>query len=233
MKKKVGPAKRALWILLEMLGYGAIIVFPFVVIFTLLYGIYQFCDIPGRLILKIFLGKNLPGWGFILIIGLVLITGAFLRSKFAKQRGINERLLETSKKIPFIGKIIEFIQKAMRSYARLKELQEKRGTVFVLVEYPRKEMWSVAALTGILPQKKGEKRKEPLACTFVFSSPLPFTGYPGFIKKSEADKLERIPFEQAMEVVFSAGLISEGEVGKRLDKIEEVSKRLNLGPYPA
>jgi len=125
-------------------------------------------------------------------------------------------------KIPFINKIYIWVRQISET------VLEKRQTLFkevVLVEYPRKGLWSMGFVTAsvppnLIPGSEGIDR----VSVFIATVPNPTTGFFIFVPRSEVIVL---PFSigEAMKLLFSAGAVypGTGVVDDRptlLDKLE-------------
>jgi uncharacterized membrane protein len=90
----------------------------------------------------------------------------------------------------------------------------------VLIEYPRRGVWSYAFLTGriagsAVPGAGHAKLPEQMVKVFIPSTPNPTTGY--FLLLREDDIVEtELTVEEAFKLIVSAGIASgETETGVR------------------
>jgi len=125
-------------------------------------------------------------------------------------------------KIPFINKIYVWVRQISEA------VLEKRQTLFqevVLVEYPRKGVYSMGFVTASVPPNlvPGPAGVEQVAI-FIATVPNPTTGFFIFVPRSEVVVL---PFTigEAMKLLFSAGAVypGKGVIDNRptlLDKLE-------------
>lgn len=135
----------------------------------------------------------------ILLAGVVLVSmvGFFSRLYFGKK--VLQWLGEGIQRIPFFGAI----------YASLKQLFTaissgggKQFSRVVFVEYPRKEMWSVAFVTGNAPF-----RGLPQGCLSVFipTVPNPTSGFHLMLR--ECDVIESgLRVDEAFKLILSLGV---------------------------
>ncbi|MCD6594484.1 DUF502 domain-containing protein [bacterium] len=165
---------------------------------------FIFVKIDGILggLFKLWLGIEIPGLGFIALVLLIMIAG-FLTSSY-----IGRKLFKISDsiftKLPFVKTV----------YLTVKQLQEllkiRKSIVFhgsVLIEYPRKGIWVIAFLSSPKPINIAGKLTYPI---FVPTTPNPTSGFLIFADESEFIRLD-IPFEEAMKIVVSAGIINPDE----------------------
>ncbi|AZB72018.1 DUF502 domain-containing protein [Synechococcus elongatus] len=133
----------------------------------------------------------------ILVIGLMArnIVGRFLLD-------FGERTLQA---IPLAGSV----------YKTLKQLLETvlkdNGTRFrrvVLVEYPRKGLWSVGFVTGNVSEAIQAKRPDAaLVSVFIPSTPNPTTGWYAVVCEEELQTLE-MSVEDAFKILISGGIVA-------------------------
>jgi uncharacterized membrane protein len=80
----------------------------------------------------------------------------------------------------------------------------------VLIEYPRKGIFTIGFLTSDLKGEIQNKIQEDSVCVFVPTSPNPTSGYIVFIPKQELIYLN-LTAEKAMKLIISGGLLPEDE----------------------
>ena len=76
----------------------------------------------------------------------------------------------------------------------------------VLVEYPRRGIYTVGLLTGGTLKSIEKVAGEPSVTVFIPSSPTPFTGYTINLAASEVFPID-ITFDEAIRFVVSAGVL--------------------------
>lgn len=146
-------------------------------------------------------GITIPGIGLLILVLLVLIVGALASFATAKIIRHFENLFL---RLPLVNKI----------YAPVKQISGflfgKRKTAFkkvVLVEYPKKEVYSIGFITNEEASIMDEKVGKKLINVFVSSSPSPVTGFTIFVPEEELIHLP-ISVEEAMRLVVSGGMLN-------------------------
>ncbi len=183
--------------------------------FTIL-GIYWIVQQLDNLILpKVFAFVGLephlrpPFVGALFTVALILAGGALTRSFIGRSV---LRLWE---------RVVDRIPVARSLYAVLKQFMQAifgagdpSFSSVVLIEYPRRGIWSYAFLTGQLdsgqvPGAANAELPERLVKVFIPSTPNPTTGY--FLLLPEEDvQLTDLSVEEAFKLIISAG-IATGE----------------------
>jgi len=128
---------------------------------------------------------------------------------------------------------IPFIKGIYRSVGQVSEsLFTQRKTLFqevVLVQYPRKGIYTMAFVTGTVPQndmgiKLDSGSDEPLVTLFVPTTPNPTSGVLIIVPRSEVTPMD-LPVSDAVTFIMSAGAVRPGKSNKNLsptllDKLE-------------
>lgn len=149
-----------------------------------------------------FIGHYIPGLGLVLGILLLLLVGWFTTNIVFK-----EFLLWLEKwlyKVPLVKTI----------YSSAKQINDvlfaqKFASAFrqvVLLEYPRKGIWSVGFVTGHGHEYFNEKTRHKLVSVFIATTPTPATGFIVFVPEDEVIPLD-ITLEDAFKMIISAGVL--------------------------
>src|SRR5262249_33807274 len=103
----------------------------------------------------------------------------------------------------------------------------------VLVEYPRKGIWSVGFVTSAGMRDVGEFAGERVLTVFIPSTPTPFTGFTITVKESEAMSAP-ITVDEALRFVLTGGvLVPTKQAGHAADTIGEALGKAALTPAEA
>ena len=81
----------------------------------------------------------------------------------------------------------------------------------VLVEFPRKGIWTVGFITNESAAQAGEKRLN----IFIPTSPNPTSGFLQIVSEDEVIRTD-IPVDRALRMVISAGKLTPQEVDDKL-----------------
>ena len=147
-------------------------------------------DIPGLEIFITFL--------ILTFIGLLSLT--FLGKRLLL---INQKILN---KIPILRTIYNGLGQLTKSFANKDNSNKK----IVLLEYPRKGIWSIGFATN---ENKGEisnKLNRELVNVFVPTTPNPTSGFLLMVPKEDLIYLD-MNFEDASKFIMSAGSINPGK----------------------
>ena len=185
---------------------GILIIVPIGITFFIISWVITFTDsildfIPSPYHPRTYI--PIPGWGFIFTFLIILFSGMLATNIFGK------------KLLTFWNDLINRIPLIRTIYGATRQLLEsffmQTGKHFqrvVLIEYPRKGIWSIAFLTGDTREMIQKKAGKKMVSVFLPSTPNPTTGF--FIMLPEEDVKELpISVEDAAKLIISAGMIAE------------------------
>ncbi|QOJ17493.1 MAG: DUF502 domain-containing protein [Phycisphaeraceae bacterium] len=98
---------------------------------------------------------------------------------------------------PSIKQVVDFL------FGQEKQIEFKR---VVVVEYPRKGIWSIGLMTGGTFRAVQERAHDEIITVFIPSSPTPFTGYTINVPRREVYDLP-ITIDEALRFVVSGGVL--------------------------
>ncbi|BAV34550.1 membrane protein [Sulfuricaulis limicola] len=158
------------------------------------------------------LGFRIPGLGLVLTAIVVLLTGMVVTNLFGMQLfTIGERLLQ---RIPLVRSI----------YASVKQVTESMfssGKSFrkvVLVEYPRRGMWSLAFQTGSGADEISRKTGQEIVNIFIPTTPNPTSGFFLMVPRDDVIELD-MSVDQGLKMLLSVGVVvPEGKKDEIIDQ---------------
>jgi uncharacterized membrane protein len=206
MNQKLGVVLRK-WFLA-----GLLVWIPLGVTLLVISSLLSVLD-ASLLLIPAFLRPDFPGVGVLLSIALVLGTGALTANFFGRQLLAWAEAL--FRRIPLVRSI----------YGGMKKLAEQvfssKGTSFrkvVMVEYPRKGMWSLGFLTsdpaGEIEEKAGNV---DLVAVFVPTTPNPTSGFLLLVPKSEVHELT-MSVQEGMQFIISLGVVGPSADERKIEE---------------
>jgi uncharacterized membrane protein len=132
----------------------------------------------------------------ILIIGLMArnIAGRWLLD-------FGERFLQA---IPLAGQVYKTLKQLLETL--LKDTNGKFRRV-VLVEYPRRGMWAIGFVTGVISAEIQAQMSRPMLSVFIPTTPNPATGWYTVVSEDEVLNLS-MPIEDAFKIIVSGGIVA-------------------------
>jgi len=187
---------------------GVLVVVPIGATLLILFWIFnQIESIPGlQAVIKTIFGHPVPGVGFGITIVLIYLIGV-IASNVVGRRLIRygEFLLA---KVPLVRPLYTGIKQILESFSR----PGKTGfTQAVLIEFPRKGIWTIGFITNETLTQSGETQLN----IFVPTSPNPMSGFLQIVSEDEVIRTD-IPVDEALKMIIPAGKVSPQEVSDRL-----------------
>ena len=148
------------------------------------------------------LDTNIPGSGIVLVVLIILITGALVTNILGRK--IVELWEGILNKIPGFRNIYNALKKI--SSTVLNTSSESFRKAF-LIQYPSKGIWVIAFQSG---DYKGEVKNiigEDVINLFVPTTPNPTSGFFVMMPKKDAYELN-MSVEEAFKLVISAGVVT-------------------------
>lgn len=181
---------------------GTIIIFPlFGTVYVLMLLFRTLDGILGGLIRR-FAPISVPGLGLVATLALVLLTGVvgtnFIGRRFIE---VGERILA---RIPIARSVYITLKQLVDSF-----VSQDRNAFHqvVLVEYPRKGIYSVGFLTGMAREEAQAKTGQKMVNVFLPSTPNPTTGWLVLVPEDQVIPLD-ISVEDGLKLVISAGMVN-------------------------
>ena len=154
------------------------------------------------------LGFSIPGFGVIVGILLLLITGMFAANLFGRRLvAIWEAILG---RIPLVRTIYTSVKQVLET---LFTSNNKSFRKVVLVEYPRKGIWSMGFQTnqglGVASKVSGQE----LVSVFVPTTPNPTSGFIMMFPKNDVYELD-LSVEDGFKYVISMGVVIPDDLAR-------------------
>lgn len=145
-----------------------------------------------------------PGFGLLVALFVITMIG-FLAANFIGRTivGFGERLLNRMPLVRSVYKALKQIFETMLS--NRSEMFNKVG----IVEYPRKNVWSIVFVAGEKQTEINEmldRPGDPLVAVFMPCTPNPTTGFLMYVYRSELHILD-MTIEDGAKLIVSAGLV--------------------------
>jgi uncharacterized membrane protein len=146
-------------------------------------------------------GRYIPGVGIVLSLLLLLVTGIVVRNLFGGQ--IVAGIENLVRRIPVVGSI----------YGGAKTFSETvltdKGKSFkqvVLVEFPRKGLYSVGFITCEEMDEVQARTEQDVVCVFVPTTPNPTTGFLVAVDRHEIVRLD-MSVDEAFKMLLTLGVV--------------------------
>ena len=148
------------------------------------------------------IGFEIPGLGVILTLALVVLTGIVVANFFG--RGIVNAWESVLARIPLVRTVYGAVKQITAS---LFSDASKSFREVVLVEYPRKDLWMLAFVTGETPKAFQKAVNRDLINIYVPTTPNPTSGFYIMVPPSDVIRLD-VPVEVGLKMILSAGVVN-------------------------
>ena len=184
---------------------GILIILPISLTFYIVFLLVRVVDrilifLPPQYNPQTYLPFNIPGVGVFFAVIIIFMVGLLARNY------IGSKLIEfwenMVNKIPFIRTIYVAIKQLGETIFIKKEKDFKR---VVLIEYPRKGVFTLAFTTGRGEGEIQEKTKKRVLNIFVPTTPNPTSGFYLLVPEDEIKFLD-MGVEDAFKLIISGGM---------------------------
>ena len=157
------------------------------------------------------LGFSIPGFGVILAILILLLTGVLAANLFGRRFvELWEKILN---KIPLVRSIYSSVKQISST---IFDPSGKSFRKVVLLQYPRKGLWSIGFLTNDNMGNELNAVDDRLVSVFVPTTPNPTSGFIIMVRSDELKELN-MNVEEAFKFIISMGvIISDSTAHKEL-----------------
>lgn len=188
------------------LARGLLILLPVGVTFAIFQFAFDTLDGQLQPVIEGIFGKEVRGLGFILILLIALMIGAFGPLAVIRYPG---RLLERGiRGLPIAGDVY-FASKQIAESMSATEGAPGLRTV-VRVEYPRRGSWTIGFLTKTVTLHDDEV----MAVVYMPSTPLPNTGWMVLVPLEDVEIMD-LSTQEAMQFILTGGIVSPDRIACR------------------
>ena len=184
---------------------GLFSILPIAATLWLIRVILTFFAGPAQSLINQILPFEVPGqqaisWiiGFVLTILFVLVSGYIISSVFGKF--LFSKMEDIISRIPLVNSLYQTIKGLTES---ISSSSKQAFSKVVLIEYPRKGIWTLALVTG----DSVNDQNQEFYHLFLPTSPNPTSGYMLYISKDDVIEID-MSAEEAIKIIVSGGAIS-------------------------
>ncbi len=187
---------------------GVLVTAPLAITFWLVWQVISWIDrsikplIPAQYNPETYLPFSVPGIGLIVSLVFLTLVGAFAA-------GVVGRLVvRMSERILARMPVVRSIYSATKQIFETVLAQSSRAfRDVVLVEYPRRGVWTIAFITGPTVGEIQARSDEELVNIFVPTTPNPTSGFLLFVPKRDLIPLS-MSVEEGIKMVVSGGIVT-------------------------
>ena len=204
---------------------GILVVAPLTITVMVTFWFLRFIDknvtaiLPEYWYTGLYGGTTIPGLGILIALTFFVIVGwfatNFLGRFFVR---LYEAILD---RMPVIRNIYSALKQIFET---VMAAQSDAFRDVIMMEYPRKGVWSIGFVTGV---SKGEVQRltnEETINVFVPTTPNPTSGYLLFVPKKEVHYLD-MTVEEGVKLVVSGGIITPPDRAEKAKQAAEKKKK--------
>jgi len=161
--------------------------------------------LPDNLQPQALLGTHIPGLGFIFSVIVLFLTGTIVTNFLGnKLITLGENMLE---RIPLVRTIYKSVKQVLVTIFTSSSDSFRK---VLLIEYPRKGLWSIAFQTGTSTSQITDGIGEDVVTVFVPTTPNPTSGF--LIMVPVKDVVDcSLSIDEALKIVISLGVVQPNE----------------------
>ncbi|HJP26521.1 MAG: DUF502 domain-containing protein [Arenicellales bacterium] len=147
-------------------------------------------------------GFNIPGLGVLLALLVVFLTGIVVANFFGRQLvRLWEQMLA---RIPLVRSIYSAVKQIVET---LFSGQGKSFRKVVMVEWPRRDMWTLAFVTGDAFADFEKSLGKSLVHLYVPTTPNPTSGFFVMVPREDVRELE-ISVDEGLKMILTTGVVT-------------------------
>lgn len=180
---------------------GLIIVLPTLITIYILGFTLRLVDSLLSDLLRVYLGRPIPGLGFLVTILFIFLVG-LIATNVVGHKII--RLMETAfARLPIVKPIYTASRQIIDAFS------SQRRSIFQLVvtiEYPRPGIYCVGFITGGSLPEIQHKTQQELVAVFLPTTPNPTSGFLLLVPKEQVTPLD-MTVDDALKLIISGGVV--------------------------
>lgn len=185
---------------------GLLVWMPLGITFLVVRAIVDFLDrtlllLPYAYQPDTIIGFHIPGFGVVLAVVMVLTTGMIVANLLGRRIvAAWESLLA---RIPVVRNLYAGIKQILEA---VLATDSKSFRKVLLVEYPRKGVWSLAFMTSSDLGEVQQKTAGDVVSVFIPTTPNPTSGFVLMVQKSEVIEMD-MSVEEGLKMIISMGVV--------------------------
>lgn len=188
------------------LAAGLLVWVPLLVTFLALRFLINLMDqslhlVPAPLRPENLFGFRIPGLGVILTFVLLFTTGALAANFFGKR--LIEAWEHLLSRIPLVSWVYGGVKQVA---ATLLSPKAEAFRKVLLLEYPRKGIWSLGFQTAATLDEVQARTEKEVICVFVPTTPNPTSGFIMLVPREDVVELD-MSVDEALRMIISLGVV--------------------------
>jgi len=201
------PLKSAITALRSTFFRGISVMIPLGLTFWFFRALLNWVDGILSPVLADWLGRTIPGLGFISILVLIMLVGLLTRNLVGKLffAWFEDVLL----KIPLVRSVYSAIKDLVGAFAMGGKSKTFRQVI--MFEYPRPGLYCIGFVTNEMSYINPQGEPKVFFNVYIPNPPNPTSGFLCLVPKEEATQLD-LSVEEGLKLVLSGGIIVPGDL---------------------
>lgn len=185
-----------------MIG-GLLLLVPVIITYVVLRWLFDAIDGLLQPAVQEAFNRRVPGLGTIVLV-LVLYTAGLAEKNYLGRRtfAVGRAMLL---RVPIIGAVYSSAKQLIDA---LSGIEASSFRQVVMIEYPRKDAWTIGFLTG----STVDNEDKPLSIIYIPTAPTPNSGWIALIPEGDV-RYTDLTVSTAMQLVLSGGIIAPAMIG--------------------
>ena len=195
---------------------GILVTAPVAITLYLAVELFKWVDssvthlIPAKYNPETYLPYGLPGLGVLLLVLALILIGMLAVNIFGRWlMKLGQNIIE---RIPIVSGVYSALKKLFETL-----LGQGKNNAFrkaVLVEYPRKGVWTIAFITAPVYEGFHKLLPNDMVTVYVPTTPNPTSGFMLYVPKKEIKELD-IRVDDAFKMIVSTGIVTPSNREKK------------------
>jgi uncharacterized membrane protein len=181
---------------------GVVVIIPLVLTYWVFSGLLNAIDGVFSPVLEQWLGREVPGLGFLTMAVLILLVGLLTRNLIGRLLFAGfENVLNS---IPFVRSVYSAVRDLISAFVSGDKTKTFREVV--MVEYPRPGLYCIGFVTNRIPYRGKAGEASDFVSVYFPNPPNPTSGFLIFVPRDRAVPLA-ITVEEGLKLVLSGGIV--------------------------
>ena len=181
---------------------GVVVIIPLVLTYWVFSGLLNAIDGVFSPVLEQWLGREVPGLGFLTMVVLILLVGLLTRNLIGRLLFAGfENVLNS---IPFVRSVYSAVRDLISAFVSGDKTKTFREVV--MVEYPRPGLYCIGFVTNRIPYRGKAGEASDFVSVYFPNPPNPTSGFLIFVPRDRAVPLA-ITVEEGLKLVLSGGIV--------------------------
>jgi uncharacterized membrane protein len=181
---------------------GIVVIIPLVLTYWVFSGLLNAIDGVFSPVLERWLGREVPGLGFLTMIVLIFLVGLLTRNLIGRLLFAGfENVLRS---IPFVRSVYSAVRDLVSAFVFGDKTKTFREVV--MVEYPRPGLYCIGFVTNQVRYRPAADGVVEFVSVYFPNPPNPTSGFLIFVPRKEAVPLA-ITVEEGLKLVLSGGIV--------------------------